>query len=149
MIDKRSIYQLCLEVVNQRLASCKNSLMTLQESLYAETKSSAGDKHETGRAMIQLEREQLGNQLAKIERDKEMLLKINPEKTSKTIVLGSCVQTSEHSYFISVGLGKIPWKENEWYAISLDAPIGQLLVGKKEGDKLFFREKEIEVLAVF
>ena len=38
----------------------KKSILELQQSLDSETKSSAGDKHETGRAMLQIDLEKAG-----------------------------------------------------------------------------------------
>lgn len=148
MTTKQRIYQQCLEAVNQRLSICEKGLMNLQESLASETKSSVGDKHETGRAMIQLEREQLGGQLAKVESDKEILLKINPELTSEIVRLGSLVKTSEYTYFIAISSGKITIDGTNFYSISLDSPMGQLLIGKRVGEKFQFRENEIEILEV-
>lgn len=148
MTTKQRIYQQCLEAVNQRLSICENGLANLQESLVSETKSSVGDKHETGRAMIQLEREQLGGQLAKVESDKEILLKINPELTSEIVRLGSLVKTSAATYFIAISSEKITWDGVDYYSISLDSPMGQLLIGKRVGEKFQFRENEIEILEV-
>lgn len=148
MTTKQGIYQQCLEAVNQRLSICEKALANLQESLASETKSSVGDKHETGRAMIQLEREQLGGQLAKVESDKEILLKINPELTSEIVRLGSLVKTSEYTYFIAISSGKITIDGTNFYSISLDSPMGQLLIGKRVGEKFQFRENEIEILEV-
>lgn len=148
MTTKEGVYQECLEAINQRLLICEKNLAMLQESLTSETKSSAGDKHETGRAMIQLEREQLGQQLAKIEREQALLMKINPKLNSEIVCLGSLVITSGHSYFIAIGLGKVIWNGQEFYAISLDSPIGQLLVGKRLGEQLSFAGKTFEIQAI-
>ena len=38
----------------------------IKEALFEEIKSSVGDKHETGRAMLQLEREKVGNQFYEV-----------------------------------------------------------------------------------
>ncbi|MDG4946633.1 3-oxoacyl-ACP synthase [Weeksellaceae bacterium KMM 9713] len=130
------------------MAISEKGLQQLQESLSAETKSSAGDKHETGRAMIQLEREQLGNQLANIEAEKEIILKIDPSSKSQIIGLGAVVLTSQHHYFIATSIGKIRLNNTDYYALSLGSPIGQLLSGKRAGDKFVFRNQEIEILEV-
>ena len=57
MTIKQELYKLCLEYVENRFQTIQNTIKEIQESLGSETKSSAGDKHETGRAMLQLERE--------------------------------------------------------------------------------------------
>ena len=64
---KRQLYSQCVDFVEERLSNIQNQIRAIQESLTSETKSSAGDKHETGRAMLQLEREKAGQQLAEVE----------------------------------------------------------------------------------
>lgn len=140
---KQILHKNCQDQVNDKLAKLENTLIQIQESLESETKSSAGDKHETGRAMIHLEREQLGSQLSIIEKEKEILKRINSNVDNEIISLGSWVKTSQLNYFISIGLGKITIEPSEFYAISVDSPIAQLLLGKRVGDKVFFRNQEI------
>lgn len=146
MTIKLQLYHHCLELVNQRLLITQKKLATLLESLASETKSSAGDKHETGRAMIQLEREQLGGQLAAIKSDQEILSKINPDLRREVIGLGSLVKTSGFTYFLSISVGKVGLNQADYYCISLQSPIGQLLAGKRVGDNMIFRDKEMAIL---
>ena len=54
---KKALLEFCWNYVNERSERLKKQSGELQESLGSETKSSAGDKHETGRAMVQLEQE--------------------------------------------------------------------------------------------
>lgn len=68
---KQELSNQCLEFVENRFQTIQNTINEIQESLLSETKSSAGDKHETGRAMLQLEREKSGNQLAEIQKIKK------------------------------------------------------------------------------
>ncbi|WP_372757069.1 3-oxoacyl-ACP synthase [Mariniflexile sp.] len=136
---KESLYLQCLEFVENRFDTIQNTINEIQESLTSETKSSAGDKHETGRAMLQLEREKAGNQLAEIQKIKESLLKVNASKTSEIIGLGSVVYTNKSNYFIAISAGELKVADKLFYAISPGTPIGQLLMGKKAGDEVGFR----------
>ena len=76
MILKQNLYNQCQEFIDNRFETIQNTIKDIQKSLLSETKSSAGDKHETGRAMLQLEREKAGQQLAEIQKIKEILLKL-------------------------------------------------------------------------
>ncbi|MFD1615778.1 hypothetical protein [Gelatiniphilus marinus] len=49
---KEELFSQCVVFVNSRFQTIKNTISEIQESLTSETKSSAGDKHETGRAML-------------------------------------------------------------------------------------------------
>ena len=82
MTIKESLFKKCEAFVEKRLQSIQKANSEIQESLLSETKSSAGDKHETGRAMLQLEREKTGQQLAEIQKTQEILSKIDVSKTS-------------------------------------------------------------------
>ena len=142
---KENLYNQCVAFVETRFQTIQNTINEIQIALTSETKSSAGDKHETGRAMLQLEREKAGNQLAEIQKIKEALFKINIENTSKTISLGSVVYTPKSNYFIAISAGELMVKNEVFYAISPNTPIGKLLIGKTINDKIKFREQEFIV----
>ncbi|MDO5979039.1 3-oxoacyl-ACP synthase [Flavivirga sp. MEBiC05379] len=139
---KEDLYSQCLDVINSRFQTIQNTINEIQVSLTSETKSSAGDKHETGRAMLQLEREKAGNQLAEIQKIKEILFKIDISKTLKVIGLGSAVYTSQSNYFIAISVGELTIDGVRFYAISPSTPIGQLLIGKRVGEEVVFREQK-------
>lgn len=145
---KSVLYQKCIDFVEQRLKRVLNSIKEIQESLTSETKSSAGDKHETGRAMLQLERENAGRQLSEIEKLKESLSKIDIKSTSNTIGLGSLIITSQTNYFMAISSGKLQVGSKEYFAISPETPIGLLLLGKKAGDVIRFRDTLFKILIV-
>ena len=146
---KKHIYNYCLEFVESRLKTINNSILELQQSLYTETKSSAGDKHETGRAMLQLEREKVGNQLAEIQKIKEILKKTDISKSSEIICLGSLVFTSKSNYFIAISAGNISVNNQQFYTISMDTPMGHLLTAKRIGDEVIFRDDKIIIENVY
>lgn len=148
MIIKEQLYRKCNEALQERLKHIKKSILDLEEALQSETKSSAGDKHETGRAMIQIEREKAGQQLIGIQNNQELLQKIDCKAKHKNIALGSVVYTSQHNYFISISEGEIKLEDVSFYAISPHSPIAQLLLGKTEGDTISFRNNPFTVLKV-
>ncbi|RKE98754.1 GreA/GreB family elongation factor [Ichthyenterobacterium magnum] len=145
---KQQLYNLCSEFVENRLQTIQKSIHEIQESLTTETKSSAGDKHETGRAMLQLEREKIGQQLVETQRLKAILSKIDISKESNIVSLGSMVYTSQNNYFIAVSAGALKIDEDVFYAISANTPIARLLLGKTVGEIVSFRENTFEVSLV-
>ncbi|WP_046755211.1 3-oxoacyl-ACP synthase [Kordia jejudonensis] len=142
---KEELYNECLAIVNERQANIQRNFSSIQEAMLSETKSSAGDKHETGRAMLQLEREKLGNQLAEIQKVKEILFKIDQTAQVFQGCLGSVVYTSQANYFISVSVGEIMVHNEKFYAIATNTPIGKLLLGKKVGDTITFRNQSFVI----
>jgi len=145
---KQELYSQCLNFVESRIEAIKRNIEEIQQSLLSETKSSAGDKHETGRAMIQLEREKAGEQLRDAEALKEVLFKVNPLSTTLKITLGSVVYTSDLNYFIAISTGQIRINGIAFFAISPQTPIGQKLIGKTIGDEVVFRDKTFKITKV-
>lgn len=148
MSIKQELYSQCLNFVESRIEAIKHNIEEIQQSLLSETKSSAGDKHETGRAMIQLEREKAGEQLREAEALKEVLFKVNPLSTTLKITLGSVVYTSDLNYFIAISAGQIRINGIAFFAISPQTPIGQKLTGKRIGDEVVFRDKTFKITKV-
>ena len=145
---KQNLFNLCLESIDSRFQTIQNTISEIQESLTSETKSSAGDKHETGRAMLQLEREKAGNQLAEINKTKVALSKIDISKTSQTVGLGSVIYTNQANYYIAISAGELTYNNQKFYAISPNTPIGLLLIGKTVNDAITFRAQNFKIESV-
>ena len=135
----------CGDYVEERVSRLQSSIKDLEHDLGNETKSSAGDKYETSREMINTEINKLQNQLQSFKKLKEVLAVIENRKASTTVQLGSIVKTSAANYFISIPVGEIMVEEEKFYAIGLNSPIGKLLFGKQEGEKFIFQQKEFSI----
>jgi len=145
---KEELLKFCRNFVEERTARLKKQSDGLQESLSSETKSSAGDKHETGRAMVQLEQEKLAQQLQELEATRSILHKIKIDAPSGKIRLGSCVETSMAHYFIAISAGVFEQAGEKFYCISTSAPIAQLLMGKEKGDTFVFNGNTHQITKV-
>jgi transcription elongation GreA/GreB family factor len=148
MGKKEELLQFCWDQVNTRSQRLKQASDVLQESLDSETKNSTGDKHETGRAMVQLEQEKLAQQVQELDRVKGILKKIDITKKSTKIGLGSMVSTSLANYFISISCGIFAVDGKTFYCISMESPIAKLLVGKEVGESFVFNGASHSVLEV-
>lgn len=146
---KKQLYNQCFDFIENRFITIKNSINDIQEALNSETKNASGDKHETGRAMLQIDLEKTGNQLNEILKIKDILKKVDINKRSDTVRLGSVVYTSKFNYFIAISAGSLLFENNNFYAIASDTPIGQLLASKCVGDQIVFRDENIRIEAVF
>ena len=145
---KEALFSQCQSFVNKRLQTVEAVLSSNQKALQSETKSSAGDKHETGRAMLQLEMEKAGQQLAGITQMKVVLSKIDILKTSKNACLGSVIITAKVFYFLSISAGQLIVADKSYFAISVSSPMGKLLLGKQEKEVISFNGKTIEIIGI-
>ena len=133
------------EILDLKIETAKKAIESAKESRDNDTKSSAGDKYETGRAMMQMEMDKSELQLHHALNLKNELHQINIKKTHEKAEFGSLVRTNQGNYFIALGIGKIIINNESYYAISLASPIGELLHGKSAGDNIMFKEKEIVI----
>lgn len=146
---KQQLHASCLAYVEQRIAAAGQAIQSAQASANEETKSSAGDKYETGRAMAQLEIEKNSTQLAEAQKLKQILTQINLEKKTESIQSGNLVLTSQGNYFIAIAAGQFTIDGRSYYAISPSSPIAQKLLGLKKDDEFIFNKKAFVVEKVF
>ena len=147
-MNKENVHRAILENVNERIQSLNSILKDTFQATAEDSKSSAGDKHETGVAMAQLEQEKLTKQINEFLLLKEALLKINPSKVHTKIEVGSLVETNNGWYYFSVGLGAVKMNETTIFAMNPLAPIGTLLNGKMKGEQVAFNGKTTKILNV-
>ncbi|TDN40097.1 3-oxoacyl-ACP synthase [Hymenobacter sp. UV11] len=149
MSPKPALHAACLAYVQLRLDAARAGMAAAQESSNSETKSSAGDKYETGRAMAQQERDRHAAQLHEAQQLLTMLQKINPELASKVVRPGALATTSLGLFYISIGAGKLTTAEGyEFMAVSPAAPLAEALSGKKAGEEVVFNGKKIKLAEV-
>ena len=126
--DKTQLLKFELDSINKE----KNNLK----------KSSAGDKFEISRALMQTEYDKIHNQLLILKNQLRAIKSISLSDKKRKVGVGSFIKTSKSFYFISIGLGKQIIDNNAINIISLSSPIGKLLNNKKKGDKIVFNNKE-------
>lgn len=146
--QKIELYRACEEYIEAKSMNIEGLMRSCQEALESESKSSAGDKHETGRAMLHLEMEKASQQYAVIQQMKVLLKKIDLTKPHVQIRLGSLVKTDLGLYFISISAGSIISGGHEYYAVSPSSPVGALLLGQQKGSQVYLGDKKITILQV-
>jgi len=113
---KKALHSQLLQDLNQRIDRLEYSIRETSDSMKNDTKSSAGDKFETGREMMQIELNNQHAQLNQLLRLKKDLTLIDPNVKTRTIEFGSLVETSNGHYFIAVALGKVKVDKTTYYA---------------------------------
>jgi hypothetical protein len=134
MTLKQKTYNYYLQVINDKVQLLQQVLADLKESGSNETKSTAGDKHETALAMLQIEQANTRAQLQEVIAQKDVLKKINPSLTAIKIVPGSLIKTNRGYFFLSVALGKAVVDGVVVIALSPQSPLGAKLLGLSAGD---------------
>ena len=149
MTEKIRLYKMCLAKIEKSIQAAQEALDAAIAAGNEETKSSVGDKYETGRAMAQMEQDKNRSILSKAIILKNKLLQLNPEKNYDKIEVGALVITDGGSYYISTSIGKIILNEKVYYAISAEAPLAKVLLGKIKNDTVIFQNKKYSILDIF
>ena len=145
---KSSILKHLNELIEGRIAEAQEEINSINASKSNETKSSAGDKYETGMAMLQIEEAKFATQLSKAKELRQTLSMIDAKNSPKTVQLGSLVQTSKGLFFISIPFGKIEIAGKEIFVLSISSPIGMLMKDKLAGNSFSFQGKELKIISI-
>ena len=129
MTLKQKIYNHYLQLINDKVNLLQQVLADLKESGTNETKSTAGDKHETALAMLQIEQANTRAQLKEVLEQKAVLERINPALSSVKIVNGTLIKTDRGWLYMSTALGKAAVEGITVIALSPQSPLGKKLMG--------------------
>lgn len=145
---KKDIVAHCIQVVSQKLDDLKKELILVQESANSDTKSSMGDKYETGREMVMQEKGKLEGQRGLLLKQLTIFKAIDLEKKFSKVELGSLVLTKQATYFISTALGMEEVSGQKIFVISAGAPIAQAMLDKTEGEIYVFNKLETKITKI-
>ena len=146
---KQHIIAACLNHLTQKVKGLNDIIRDVNEAGNSESKSSAGDKHETAKAMAQLEQEKLGNQLKEAELQLLEFKKYDFAKTSSTITHGSLIETNKGYFFIASSIGKMEVEGKAVFVISGKSPLAVAFAGKLQKDKVSFNGVDYVIVAIF
>jgi hypothetical protein len=148
MMNKSAIIDFLMEQQNERTAELQLYTKDLSDALGSEQKSTAGDKHETGRAMIHLEMEKSQHQLQAVDQMKVQLSRISAAQQLEQVGFGSLIVTDRDTFLVGVGLGKQVILGKVIYCLGMDAPIAKGLMGKITGESIFFNGSYQQIVAI-
>jgi len=142
---KEELYKQCLQYVDDCINTAQQAMNAARESANDDTKSSAGDKYETGREMMQQEIDRNRRQLEEAKRLKLVLEQIDPLIITDTVQNGSLVITNFGKFYISISRGQILADGSNYFAISAVSPIGLKLMKQKTGYEFDFNGKIFKI----
>ncbi|MBS1778301.1 MAG: 3-oxoacyl-ACP synthase [Bacteroidetes bacterium] len=145
---KQTLYNLCLAHITATIKNAEELIADAREAAANETKSSAGDKYETAREMMQQEIDLNTTRLQAAKAQEQVLKQIDTEKTNDVVVPGSVVQTNSGYFYIAVGAGQLMVDGVKYYAISMDSPLGAQLKGKRAGDTYALNGRTFTIISV-
>jgi hypothetical protein len=144
---KQKLYQECLSYVQRSIDAAQLAINEAQEAAKDDTKSSAGDKYETGREMAQ---QQTNRGMAQLHEANKLKVALNqvPVIPSTSIENGSVVLTDNGNFYIAISAGSVHVNGVSYLAISLGSPIGQKMKGLKAGNGFNLNGKGYQIQEV-
>ena len=147
-MDKGRIVAEIDVLLKNKMTELERVINEVQQSANQESKSSMGDKYETGRAMAQNEVFMLQTQLASLRQDFETIHTIDFSISIDKIIQGSLVETSTGWFLLSIGLGKITVEGKGLFCISINSHLGQVLKGKSVSEIYVMNGKTNKVIKI-
>ncbi|NGM61934.1 GreA/GreB family elongation factor [Sphingobacterium sp. SGG-5] len=147
-LSKEKIHDACVQYVRERMQTALLAIASAQAAGEEDTKSSAGDKYETGREMMKQEIERHQQLLTQAQQMEQILQKLSPDP-QKTVGLGSLVQTDGGLFYLSIGVGKLAVEGEDVFVLSPSAPVGKLLIGKCIGEAFSFQTRTYKILEIW
>lgn len=145
---KEQLYKTCESYLEEKIARISHSIQDLEAALINESKSSAGDKYETGREMINIEIHKLSTQLQQFQQLQITLQVAKRNLTTEIIKMGSLVEASNANYFICIPVGEVEIGAKKVYVIGSSSPIAQALIGKTTGDNFNFNSVSGTIISI-
>ncbi|HIP37606.1 MAG TPA: 3-oxoacyl-ACP synthase [Crocinitomix sp.] len=148
---KHQLFEFCVSQIQQKIDRIQSVMNDAQESANHETKSTAGDKHDTARAMAHLETEKNAKQLAEIIKIKKVLPYLKSKKgiIVDDIQLGSVVETSNGCYYISANLGVVVIDGLSFITLSPISPLGTILLNTNKKAVINFNGISIKIQKIY
>ncbi|MCP9770733.1 hypothetical protein EGI22_22740 [Lacihabitans sp. LS3-19] len=148
-MNKDQILIKAKEILEKKLKDLDQAILNVQSAANEESKSSMGDKYETGRAMAQNDRAMLEHQKIELVRDIFTFENTNFTQETDSIKTGSIVETSLGCFLVCISLGKIIEAGKTIMLISTVSPIGAIMMGKKANESINMNGREIKILKVY
>jgi hypothetical protein len=145
---KSALYQACLNFIHQRIDTANTALEQAREASNDDTKSSAGDKFETTREMMQQDIFRNKRLLADAEQNLNLLKSLEEVPVTDFVKNGSLVTTSQGIFYISISAGQLIVEGKTVFAISAVSPVGQLMQGKKVNEVFTFNQKDFKIESI-
>jgi hypothetical protein len=145
---KKELLEQVFKQINDKISILQSEFKVYKDSAENETKSTAGDKHDTSKSMMQLEQEKMGAQLSDLLNQKSVLLNITVNTEQKSIGLGSLFYTNNGNFFLSIFSKQIILNSVNYFPVSIQSPIGKELLKSKKGSTITINAKQYTVIDI-
>ncbi|RYU86212.1 3-oxoacyl-ACP synthase [Mucilaginibacter terrigena] len=145
---KAKLHALCVTYVKTRMHAAEQAIAEARQAQNDDTKSSAGDKYETGREMAQQETNRNLTQLNEANKLMVALNQVSFNGTSSKAETGSVILTNNGNFYLAISAGTLTLDGKNYFAVSPASPIGFKLKDKRPGDEFILNEKTYQIQSI-
>ena len=148
MMLKTRVHDHLFQLLEKRVSELSIQRTQISHDSTESGKGSAGDKHEVGIAMAQLEIEKLDGQINLLQQQLIALKRIDAQQTHTHIQIGSIFMCNEQWFYCSIAFGQLEFEQSSVFCLSPEAPLYLALKGKKVGETALLNGKTWKIEAL-
>jgi transcription elongation GreA/GreB family factor len=133
-LTKNQVFEQIETELKIKIDETQQEISSLQQEMSEDTKSSAGDKFETSREMMNQSINRLQDSLQQHKKQLQQLQGLKGSKSSEKVNMGSFVSCEKTCFLFGLAFGKVNSTKENIFALSLNSPLGRIFLDKKVGD---------------
>jgi hypothetical protein len=143
---KKELLEYCIRLKTANAENISAAMNEAQQS--ANEYGSPKDRYDSFRTQMLAKRDMFAQQLQTVQAELLLLQRIDATKHFNIVGFGALIFLSDQIIFIAVGLGKVEFKGQTCFVVSLHVPLCQAMNALKKGDSFEFRGKKMEILDI-
>lgn len=147
-LTKKQVFEQIETELKVKIDETQQEISSLQKEMSEETKSSAGDKFETSREMMNQSINQLQDNLQQQKKQLQQLKELKNNKSTEKVGMGSFVCTEKANFLFGLAFGKINSAKENIFVLSLNSPLGRLFLDKKVGDTVQMNQNNYTIKSI-
>lgn len=146
---KEQLYRKCLDILNERTERYRTEINIIKESVENEDKTKGDEDEGSSGSGYGSNFTEILEYLDEANKLKSKLKQVDIFQSNEVVKQGSLVECSNGNFFLSIPLGKITLNDTTYFAISKEAPVGQLLIDKKVGESISFNNNTFKIIKIY
>lgn len=147
-MTKNEVFKKIEAELKLKIGEIQAEVSSLQQEMGEETKSSAGDKFETSREMMNQSINRLQNSLQQQKKQLQQLEELKNSKATEKVGLGSFVCTEKVNFLFGLAFGKVNSSKDNIFALSLNSPLGRIFLDQKVGDTVKMNQTNYTIKSI-
>lgn len=147
-LDKKEVVDRIEKALLDRINTNIEEINSLEKEMGEETKSSAGDKFETAREMMNQSITRMQDSLQQQKKQLQQLQALKRIHSTDKVGMGSFVSCEKAYFLFGIAFGKVNSSKGNIFALSLSSPLGKLFLNKGVGDRVKMNQTNYTIKSI-